>query len=79
MAQLKRTVRVVVELAVGEASVLARAAVVVTSPLDCNEINAADQGLRAFRNAVALALSKDVGRAVAGQPESAVEPSLRAS
>jgi hypothetical protein len=63
MAQPKRTVRVVVELGFTEASVLARAAVVVTSALGCGEVNAADQGLLAFRSAVRLALSKDSSQA----------------
>lgn len=60
MAGPTGTVCVVVKLTFAQASVLARAAVVVTSALECKEINAADQGLRAFRCAVALALSQDV-------------------
>ncbi|MET9628284.1 hypothetical protein ABZX92_12550 [Lentzea sp. NPDC006480] len=57
VSQPKRTVRVVVALTLAEASVLARAAVVVTSALDCKEVNAGDEGLRVFRAAVAQALS----------------------
>lgn len=81
MAQPKRTVRVpvVVELALAEATVLAQAAVVVTSALDCKDANAADKGLLAFRTAVGLALSKHSARVVVDQPEDPVEPSRRAS
>lgn len=79
MAQPRRTVRVVVELAFAEASALARAAVVVTSALDCKEVNAADQGLLAFRTAVKLALSKRSGQTEADQPEAAPQRARRAS
>lgn len=79
MAQPTRTVRVVVELTLAEASVLARAAVVVTSALECKEVNAADRGLLAFRSAVVLAVSKDVGREVVDRPDVTARPSLRAS
>ena len=81
MAQPKRTVRVrvVVELALAEATVLAQAAVVVTSALDCKDANAADNGLLAFRTAVGLALSKHSARVVVDQPEVPAEPSRRAS
>jgi len=44
MAAQEVTVRVVVRLTYVQASVLARAAVVVTSTPDGKEINAADQG-----------------------------------
>lgn len=60
MADREGTVRVVVNLTYAQASVLARAAVVVTSALDCKEVNAADQGLRQFRSATVLALSQDI-------------------
>lgn len=53
------TVAVVVDLKLSQAKVLARAAVVVTSALDCREVNAADQGLLLFRGAVANALNRD--------------------
>jgi len=81
MAQPKRTVRVrvVVDLALAEASVLAWAAVVVTSALDRKEVNAAEQGLLAFRAAVGLALSKESGRVVGDQPGMAAEQPRRAS
>lgn len=74
MAQPQRTVRVVVDLGFTEAQVLAQAAVVVTSALDCKEINAADQGLRAFRTAVGLALSKRPDRVVAKHTAAAEQP-----
>lgn len=79
MAQPTRTVRVVVELTVAEASVLARSAVVVTSALECKEVNAADRGLSAFRSAVGRALSREAGVEVVARPEMAAQPSLRAS
>ncbi len=50
-------VAVVVDLTPTQAAVLARAAVVVTSALDCKEANAAEQGLLSFRLAVVQALS----------------------
>lgn len=62
MAEPKRIVRVAVALTLAEASVLARAAVVVTSSLDCKDVNAAEQGLRTFRDAVGQALASDVSR-----------------
>ena len=62
MTQPRRTVRVVVALTVAEASALTRAAVVVTSALDCEDVNAAEQGLRTFRSAVGKALASDVDR-----------------
>jgi hypothetical protein len=58
------TVAVVVNMTLSQATVLARAAVVVTSALDCKDINAAEQGLLEFRAAVGLALSKHSGRVV---------------
>lgn len=73
------TVAVVVNLTLPQATVLARAAVVVTSALDCKEANAADKGLLAFRTAVQLALSNYSGDAVVNEPEVAAEQSLRAS
>lgn len=79
MAQPKKTVRVVVELAVTEAAVLARAAVIVTSALDCKEVNAAERGLLAFRAAVEAALRKHPAEVVVDQPGNAAEPSRRAS
>lgn len=80
MAQSTRTIRVVVELSLAEASVLARAAVIVTSALDCRDVNAAEQGLRMFRSAVVLALSKDSGVSAGDQLETTVaQPSRRAS
>jgi hypothetical protein len=79
MVQPKRVVRVVVDLAPAEASVLARVAVVVTSALDCKEVNAAEQGLLAFRAAVVLALSKHSARVVVDQPEDVAERPRRAS
>lgn len=77
MAQPKCVVRVVVELALAEASVLARATVVVTSALEGKDINAAERGLRAFRDAVARTVSSDAGRQTVDQSTAA--PSLRAS
>lgn len=62
------TVAVVVNLTLPQATVLARAAVVVTSTLDCKDVNAAERGLLAFRAAVGLALSKRSGRAVVDRP-----------
>ncbi len=79
MAQPKKTVRVIVELALAEATVLARAAVVVTSALDCKEANAAEQGLLAFRAAVGLALGQRPTQAVVDQPEAVADQSRRAS
>jgi hypothetical protein len=73
------TVAVVVNLTLSQATVLARAAVTVTSALDCKEVNAAEQGLLAFRTAVGLALPKDLGRVVVDLPEATAEPSRRAS
>jgi hypothetical protein len=79
MAQPRGTVRVVVELALAEAEVLARAAVVVTSALEYREINAADHGLLAFRTAVKAALSNRSGHAEVDQPEAAPQQPRRAS
>jgi hypothetical protein len=79
MAQPKKTVRVIVELALAEATVLARAAVVVTSALDCKEANAAEQGLLAFRVAVGLALGQRPTQAVVDQSEAVADQSRRAS
>ena len=79
MTQSTRAVRVVVELALTQAVVFARAAVVVTSALDCKDVNAAEQGLLAFRTAVDVALRKRPAQAVVDQPEVAVEQSRRAS
>ncbi|MET8764883.1 hypothetical protein [Lentzea sp. NPDC004782] len=73
------TVAVVVNLTLPQAKVLVRAAVMVTSALDCKEVNAAEQGLLAFRAAVGLALSKYSGSAVADEPAVAAEQSRRAS
>lgn len=72
------TVAVVVNLTLSQATVLARAAVVVTSALDCKDVNAAEQGLLAFRAAVGLALSKHSGRVVVDRPEATAKPSRRA-
>ncbi|GLY51445.1 hypothetical protein [Lentzea sp. NBRC 102530] len=71
--------RVVVELSFAQASVLARAAVVVTSALECKEVNAADQGLLTIRRAVALALSQDIARKSGGPAAAPSVPELRAS
>ncbi|WP_285647886.1 hypothetical protein [Lentzea sp. NBRC 102530] len=68
----------VVQLSFAQASVLARAAVVVTSAMECKEINVADQGLLAIRRAVALALSQDVVREAGGPPAAESVPKLRA-
>lgn len=62
-------VAVVVDLTLAEATVLARAAVVVTSALDCKDANAAEQGLLSFRQAVVRALSHE-------RPQSASEKSM---
>ncbi|WP_143028092.1 hypothetical protein [Lentzea albidocapillata] len=59
MTPLEATVPVVVNLTLLQAAVLARAAVVVTSALDCKDANAAAQGLLMFRQAVAHAVSND--------------------
>ncbi|GGM78784.1 hypothetical protein GCM10011609_13160 [Lentzea pudingi] len=53
MARAEDVVPVVVNLTRAQVAVLARAAVVVTSALDCEEANAAMQGLLVFRQAVA--------------------------
>lgn len=79
IAQPKGAVRVVVDLALAEASVLARAAVVVTSALGCKEVNAAEQGLLAFRAAVGLALRKRSAQAVVDRPEDTAEQPRQAS
>lgn len=71
-------VAVVVNLTLPQATVLARAAVIVTSALDCKEVNAAEQGLLAFRAAVGLALSNYSGDVV-NEPEAAAEQSRLAS
>ncbi|NGY61249.1 hypothetical protein G7043_20185 [Lentzea sp. NEAU-D13] len=65
-------------LTLPQATVLARAAVIVTSALDCKEVNAAEQGLLAFRAAVGLALSNYSGDVV-NEPEAAAEQSRLAS
>lgn len=59
---------VVVNLTMAQAFVLARAAVVVTSALDCKDANAAAQGLLLFRQAVARAVSNDTARNPPEQP-----------
>ncbi|MDX3656174.1 hypothetical protein PV646_02540 [Streptomyces sp. ID05-26A] len=53
MACAEDMVPVVVNLTRSQVAVLARAAVVVTSALDCEETNTAMQGLLLFRQAVA--------------------------
>lgn len=63
------TVPVVVNLTLSQAAVLARAAVVVTSALDCKEANAAERGLLLFRQAVARAVSNDTARDTRKRPE----------
>jgi hypothetical protein len=68
-----------VNLTLSQATVLAGAAVVVTSTLDCKEVNAAEQGLLAFRAAVGLALSRRPSREVVEQPKATAEQSRRAS
>lgn len=55
MARAEDVIPVVVNLTRAQVAVLARAAVVVTSALDCEEANAAMQGLLVFRQAVARA------------------------
>ncbi|WP_394617391.1 hypothetical protein JNUCC0626_48675 [Lentzea sp. JNUCC 0626] len=79
MAQPKKAVRVVVVLAFAEASVLARAAVTVTSALDCREVNAAEAGLRTFRSAVALAISRSSSEVVVDHTEANEKQPRRAS
>lgn len=79
MAEREGTVRVVVRLTHAQASVLARAAVVVTSALDCKEVNAADQGLREFRSATALALLQDIVPKAVGRLDSPSRSVRRAS
>lgn len=48
-------VPVVVNLTRSQVALLTRVAVVVTSALDCEEVNAAAQGLLVFRQALARA------------------------
>ncbi|MDX8048260.1 hypothetical protein SK571_02590 [Lentzea sp. BCCO 10_0798] len=55
MASVDDVVPVVVHLTRSQVVVLARAVVVVTSALDCEEANAAVEGLLVFRQAVARA------------------------
>jgi len=59
MERVEDVVPVVVNLTRAQTAVLSRAAVVVTSALDCREANAAEQGLLAFRQAVARAFAND--------------------
>ncbi|MEU3642953.1 hypothetical protein AB0E59_06160 [Lentzea sp. NPDC034063] len=74
-----KVVAVVVELKLSQAKVLARAAVVVTSALDCREVNAAEQGLLVFRGAVARALDRDRTCESPKQLQSLGQPHKRAS
>lgn len=78
MPQPEGTVQVVVDLTSAEAAVLARVAVTVTSALDCRDVNAAERGLRAFREAVGQALSRCADRKAIDRP-AAAKPSRRAS
>lgn len=68
MARLEDVVPVVVNLTWAQTAVLSRAAVVVTSALDCREANAAEQGLLVFRQAVARAFANDRTSKPAEQP-----------
>lgn len=68
MAHLEHVFPVVVNLTRSQAAVLAGAVVVVTSSLDCKEVNAADQGLLVFRLAVAHALANETSSEPARQP-----------
>jgi hypothetical protein len=69
MTHGENTVPVVVNLTPLQAAVLARAAVVVTSALDCKDANAAEQGLLLFRQEVARAVSNDTARDSRKRPE----------
>lgn len=79
MAHLEDVVPVVVNLTRAQTAVLARAAVVVTSALDCREANAAEQGLLLFRQAVALAFVNDRTSNSTEQPRQVGHSRLRAS
>lgn len=63
------TVPVVVNLTPLQAAVLARAAVVITSALDCGDANAAEQGLLLFRQEVARVVSNGPARDLRRRPE----------
>lgn len=65
----ENTMPVVVNLTPLQAAVLARAAVVVTSALDCKDANAAEQGLLLFRQEVARAVSNDTAWDSRKRPE----------
>lgn len=78
MTQLEATVPVVVNLTVLQAAVLARAAVVVTSALDCKDANAAEQGLLLFRQAVARVVSNDTATSSSELSRPAGRPCRRA-
>jgi hypothetical protein len=65
----ENTVPVAVNLTPLQAAVLARAAVVVTSALDCKNANAAEQGLLLFREEVARVVSNDTARDSRTRPE----------
>ena len=73
------TVAVVVELKLSQAKVLAKAAVVVTSALDCREVNAAEQGLLLFRRSVARALDQDRSCESPKRPQALRQPRRHAS
>lgn len=79
MTSLEATVSVVVNLTLLQAAVLARAAVVVTSALDCKDANAAEQGLLMFRQAVAHAVSNDTAHLSTEQLRPVTRPRRRAS
>lgn len=68
MAQLETTVLVAVSLTRLQAALIARAAVMVTSALDCKDVNAAEQGLLLFRQAAARAVSSDTAQNSTEQP-----------
>lgn len=69
MTHGENTVPVVVNLTPLQAAVLARAAVVVTSALDCKDANAAELGLLLFRQEVARAVANDTARDSRKRPE----------
>ena len=79
MTPLEVTVPIVVNLTLSQAAVLARAAVVVTSALDCKDVNAAEQGLLVFRQAVARAVSNGTTHTSTEQLRPANRPRRRAS
>ncbi|SDF60883.1 hypothetical protein SAMN05216553_102297 [Lentzea fradiae] len=69
MTRGENTVLVVVPLTPTQAAVLARAAVVVTSALDCKDANAAEHGLLLFRQEVARAVSNGTAHDARKRPE----------